>query len=767
LSRTAVFAGLLLALTMTAAPSISAAQRDGESAHIIDLVLNGGESRTLIVYGKPGERTLIDAEDWRTLRLREPPRGATPCGENSCFALEDLPGLEARFTPASQRLSASLPPSAFEATRREHAPRQSADAAATPGLLLNYHLNADRSNAHENAAALIDMSRFDQTGTVRNSGVWRWQGDASRFVRLESRWEREWPEDMTRLTVGDAVADPGSAGAPLRMAGVVWGTEFELRPDYITTPLLSASGSAVLPSVVDVFIGQRRVARETVQPGPFLIEQLPPSIGAGELSVVVNDALGQQTEITQPFYAAPRLLRTGTTERSVAFGTLREGFGVRSFDYGDVMASGRWRRGLNDSVTLGFGVAATASSGSAVGTALDLRAGMVASLRLETALSRHRIGVGVRHAVTIERRSGRFSTAASLQQWNARYRDPGHEPLLTTARPHQRATVSAGVQVGHFGSVSLTALRQSFHDDAAAFHSFRLGYSLAHRPVGHLFVRAQLDDRWSGGWGIVTGWTRSLGERRSAAVTLRHGTPGGQGHTMRMRRALPRGTGMGYDVELEQEGGYLARMSGRNDRTRWNVEAGRRNSHRGLRASTSGSVLHLGGHWRLGRPVYGGFAMVDLEGLPDVTIYAENQPVAVTNAQGVAVVTDLRAYQQNRLSIDPTQLPLSVHIDSPRTTVTPRAGAGVRVEFPMRRVRHASLRLRLDEARPVPAGAVIEPETLARPVGHAGRAYLEEVPPGTTLEAHWPGGRCRFELGPYDDGPDSVTEMGEISCQAF
>jgi len=71
----------------------------------------------------------------------------------------------------------------------------------------------------------------------------------------------------------------------------------------LRTPLLSAKGDAIVPSTVDVFVNGQPVSSEQVQPGPFEISGIPAVNGAGQMQVVVTDALGRQQVVSQPFYA--------------------------------------------------------------------------------------------------------------------------------------------------------------------------------------------------------------------------------------------------------------------------------------------------------------------------------------------------------------------------------------------------------------------------------------------------------------------------------
>ena len=79
-----------------------------------------------------------------------------------------------------------------------------------------------------------------------------------------------------------------------------------MRPDLVTFPLPTLSGSAAVPSTLTVLMNGNLVASSQVAAGPFEIPQLPAISGAGTITMTVTNALGQQVTMTQPFYASYR-----------------------------------------------------------------------------------------------------------------------------------------------------------------------------------------------------------------------------------------------------------------------------------------------------------------------------------------------------------------------------------------------------------------------------------------------------------------------------
>ncbi len=122
-------------------------------------------------------------------------------------------------------------------------------------------------------------------------------------------------------------------------------------PGYITYPTPSISGSAALPSTVDLLVNNRRQETSALQPGPFDLTNVPVVTGAGQMQLIVRDLLGRETVINQNYYLAPALLSPGLSDFSYEAGSLREQYGTRSNGYGAAFGAGTYRLGLTDALT--------------------------------------------------------------------------------------------------------------------------------------------------------------------------------------------------------------------------------------------------------------------------------------------------------------------------------------------------------------------------------------------------------------------------------
>ena len=103
--------------------------------------------------------------------------------------------------------------------------------------------------------------------------------------------------------------------------------------------------------------------------------------------------------------------------------------------------------------------------------------------------------------------------------------------------------------------------------------------------------------------------------------------------------------------------------------------------------SVMGAVVALDGRLHATRPVDDAFGVVRVTDVPGVRTYLSHQYVGRTNARGDVVVPNLVSYYGNRLSIDPSDVPLDRAIGVDERIVAPAQRGGALVRFEALRLR--------------------------------------------------------------------------------
>jgi len=179
----------------------------------------------------------------------------------------------------------------------------------------------------------------------------------------------------------------------------------------------------------------------------------------------------------------------------------------------------------------------------------------------------------------------------------------------------------------------------------------------------------------------------------------------------------------------------------------------------------SGALVWLGSI-HAARQVRDSFAVVDTGGIGGVRVYWENQEVGRSDADGRLLVSSMRPFDANKLSVEISDLPLGARVAEPVTRVVPFGRAGVAVDFGIRRQQGVTLRALRADGSPMPAGAVAShpdtPDTW--PVGYDGRLYLPDVSGLEEVRLQWRGDECSLRLPPRPDSARPVVHLGDVRC---
>jgi len=753
-----------LALAQAAAASGNEVPPDFEPA-IVELRVNEQDNGpTLVVRRDPGGALLLRAKDLPQLRIRPPSRGLVLIDGERYFRFAPDTGAEIVFDEATQSARLTLPPAAFLPTRaRATSPDAPQVTPAGLGGFLNYDITGERVGDRNGVGTFLDVGAFGTRGVFTNSMVGRMDDERGKAVRLDSTWTMDFPERLATLRVGDSISVAGAWGRSARFGGLQFGTNFSTQPTLVTTPLLFAQGEALVPSTVDVFINNRRVASEDIPPGPFTIDQLPPMTGAGQMQVVVTDALGRQQVIAQPYYTGPTLLRAGLNEYSVEVGAIREDYAQASNAYGDMLVTGTFRRGLTDSFTAEVHAEGQAGGASAAGLDTAWQVGSLGVVTL-TAAAGGEDEIGWLAGAGFERNARHFNVFLRTRYATEEFAQLG--TATPRDRPRQRSFGGLGVGLGRYGNLQLSyGLQTSW--SSARTETVGLSHSVTLGDFGFLSFVASHTKSEESATDFFLNWTLPFGDRRSAALSVRH-SPDAEGDetfeaVASVQQSLPAGAGTGYYVALSSNQDGQADYFLQGDAGQVGVQFARRNETDGWRANANGGLAVTAAGVLPARRLDRSFAVVQVADFPDMTVYVENQPIGRTDGKGRVLLDSLRAYERNSVSIDPKELPFEASLATREMVVTPAYRSGPVVRFPVERASAATLRLVLPDGASVPAGASVQTRSERVPVALDGLVYLTAASGRQQARVEWPGQSCAFAFERPEKG-DPQPDLGTIVC---
>ena len=178
-----------------------------------------------------------------------------------------------------------------------------------------------------------------------------------------------------------------------------------------------------------------------------------------------------------------------------------------------------------------------------------------------------------------------------------------------------------------------------------------------------------------------------------------------------------------------------------------------------------GAVVTMGGGAFLSNRIDDAFAVVQA-GVPNVQVFNENRPIGTTDTRGFLLVPTLRSYQHNKITIDPTNLPVDVSVENTREVVAPPDRSGVLVNF----------RVQTDASSALvvftrPDGSVIPAGTGGHleggedfVIGYDGQAYIGKLTGANVVRVELPDRACiaRFSFAPR---PGEQILISPAVCQ--
>jgi outer membrane usher protein len=737
---------------------------------VLDSVVNGQPQGPVFALVERSETVAIEASALRRWRVRIPDNAAFEFEDRLFVTVADLPGLRANIEQPTQRLLLNLPPMLFE-----HADIQFGAGNSLPlstaqlAGFLNYTLFGYTSSDTSYASGFFELGASGQLGSLINTASANSVAPAgqttNRIVRLDTAWRTDNRDGLRTWNVGDAFTQAGAWGRSVRFGGLQYGTNFQLQPNLITYPLQPFSGTAVVPSTVDVFVNGARIASQAVPPGPFTVNDVPLVSGAGDVQLVVRDPFGQQQVITQPFYASRRLLRGGLDEFQWSVGATRENYGLASFDYGSPLASGIWRRGISDRLTVETRFEAD-DDVRAVGATADFSVGLLGILTAGAAASDSHAGSGQLGIAGYEYQGRRFSFAARTMWATSQFRLIGDPLSLVLQRQSQ---ASAGLNLGAMGSIGVAWAAQRYRDlpglDTATLSYsatlpkrtfFTISVSRTYGTFPQTSAFATLTTPLDSGVS-VTGEASSAkaGDQRRSYVGAA------------VQRPLPTDEGIGYRLRATSQEQFDAGLGYTWPFGVYTVEASSFDGSTAARATASGGLGVIGGRAFASRPITDSFGLVRIGDLEGVRVFHEGNPVGRTDQSGQIVLPRLTPYVANRITIDERDIPIDVAIRSREMRIVPQFRAGALAEYDARRRTSAILEVRLADGSYLPAGLEVRLAGSSQRyiVGHNGEIFIPDLLAASRFVAELATGRCGFDVEFTAVKNETFPKLGPFTCR--
>lgn len=777
---------------VTPGPPVSPAATQQLAAPLyLETYINGQPTNLIAEFVQlPGGRFAARAKELEELGIQLA-RGTNP---EDLVRLDEL-GAQVKYDEQEQKIDILLP---VEKLKR-HVYDLSGSASLNPeqiasdgiGMVLNYSLLAAARADHELAeasfdgvSAQLDGWVYSPFGSLLTSAlVKKEQKKPVSAVRLNTSWQFVDIERAIHYEAGDLITSGPAWARAVRLGGVQVRRSFKLRPDVIPVPLPSLSGTAAVPTAIDVYVNNLKVHSGEVKPGPFEIANIPALSQGGVARLVMRDAAGREIVREQSFYVSPKLLRAELFEFSLAAGVPRRGYGESSFDYD-------WRY-PGFSGALRYGVTDTLTVQAHAQAARDLILGGVganftvlnrALMSVAGAASHSREGSGFLLHVTAETRlSGLHVSASSMRTFgdyvdlaamaSLRAGNAGGTAVLAAANmPRAVESLNVGYALSSLHASLSAGLVHTRRHDGEVTKNLNISYTQNILGKASLYATALIDLDNPRQPGFFAGVTMPLGGGANASVSGNYDAKGGYR------------VSASYDKNLKMKDnsvGWRARVTYGDIRSLEGALAWRtpyatiRGSAMRLADSTAGQVSLDGalvladGALFASNRITDSFAVVNA-GAKGVRVRYENREVGTTRGDGRLLVTSLRSLQRNKISIDPETMPADAIVEEDKAIVVPGLRHGVVVTFKTKRTTQSALVVLHDEqGQPIEPGAEVKLEGVQETfiVGYDGETWLDGLKKHNRVEVITSGGSCvaSFDFTP---GKEVQARIGPLTCKA-
>ncbi len=677
-------------------------------------------------------------------------------------------GLKYELNSSQLTLALDFPPELHVGSRTSFVAEDHVPVTYTPGGFLNYDLRFDRTQGAGpgSIAADWEIGAFSRLGLFTSSFF---SGNNDRgTIRLDTTLRRDDPDKITSLVLGDTITRPASLGPAVRIAGLQYQRNFANAPLLITYPTANVTGTAAVPSTVDVYIENAKAYSTQVSPGAFSVSNLPVPVGAGNVMVVVRDVFGQETTAVVPFVRYDSMLRKGLSDFSYEAGFLREDYAVRSNAYSDWAAVATHRYGVTDQLTIeghAEGMADRANVGGVVQATVPVL-GLVGA----GASASGGLGYGKLGKVFLQRTESSWSIAAAAEQRSRDYVDIAFEPgQVRTLAIRQ---FSASARVGQRNWLNVLGLHTV--DTTGDFNTATVGWTLS--LPWSATLTAALSRFWGSTQPTNAAFTLTLsmplGERdfATASVERRNNDPKTD-VLLDVSRNLLETDSFGYRILAGQQSDSPRKELGAFLQTgvaQFGIEAADAFGTRAVRGYVRGGIAAAGGEVRISRYLDQSFAIVKVADFPDVRVYSNGQPVGKTDASGIAVIPRLTGFLPSTIGFEPEDIPLDGSFGDNIESIKVANRMGALVDMGVTRRLSATLTLIEASGAPVPAGASVHVGDAEEgfPVARHGRVYvsgLDRTKPNA-LRVRIGERECRASVE-LPAGFESGTTLGEFTCR--
>ncbi|WP_284090465.1 fimbria/pilus outer membrane usher protein [Acinetobacter pittii] len=801
------FAEQLLDYTNTAVPSVpKSVGNDNKYKHVgtneqeqdlnfihlfLNISINSNASEDLVAVKQSKDGKLyIRSGTLKKLRLKM----GEHIPDNQWVCINDLNGIQFKYLENEQSLNLKVPSNmltgySVDLTGQQVTSPQLLKMKPLNAAILNYSLYQTMTNDENVFSGTAEGIFNSAIGNFSSGVLYNGSNETSysheKWVRLESKWQYVDPEKIRIYTLGDFISNSPDWGSSVRLAGFQWSSAYSQRGDIVTSALPQFSGSAALPSTLDLYVNQQKIYSGLVPSGPFDIKQLP-FISGNEVTLVTTDATGQQSITKKPYYFSSKILAKGINEFSVDVGVPRYNYGLYSNDYDDAtFASGAIRYGYSNSLTLSGGAEASTDGLSNLGTGFAKNVLGIGVINADIAASQYKDENGYSALVGLEGRiSKKISFNTSYRKVFDNYFDLARVSQVRYLKDNQINPESQNYL--NYSALADEIFRAGVNYNFYAGYGVYLGYNqIKYSDNSYKLLSTNLSGSLDKNWGFYASAYKDYENHKDYGIyfALRY-TPSSKVNaitsvssdsgSLRYRQEIfglsePQigSFGWGGYVERDQDAkennasiyaSYRARaayLTGRYNRFGDNDQ---------VAVSATGSLVAAAGRIFAANEIGDGYAVVTNAG-PQSQIINGGVNLGETDKSGRFLIPSLMPYQVNHIYLDPSYLPLNWNVKSTDQKTVVGYRQGTLVDFGAHQVISGLVKLVDENNSPLmPGYAVRINGQQDGMVGYDGEVFIPNLLKQNKLEVDLlDHGSCQVDFT-YNSNQYSTKKLGPYVC---
>lgn len=695
-----------------------------------------------------------------------------------CYFLNPLfPGSSTHYEPQTLTLNITVPQSRMRNLPRGYVSPESWEHGIHAGWL-NYVINGS-NNTYRGNTKTRDQQLFASLNSGINIGAWRlrdyttWTKDTNELNHVQTWLQRDVPALGAQLYAGETYTS-SQVFDSVGVRGLALKTDDNMLPASLSGYAPEVRGIARSNAIVTVRQNGNVIYQTSVSPGPFVLSDLYPTSSGGDLSVIIRESDGYETQFNVPFASVPNLVRSGQAKYALSAGKFRpvNNQDAPTFAQGELFYG--WRYGLTF-----YGGAQLSERYRGVAAGVGQNLGRLGAYSLDVTHAQSQLADDKRYtgdAVRLRYSKLLNNIGTRVNFYSLRYSTKGFYSLSDTAykrmsggRPEQvveadgtvttryenlydlrmsrkaRNQLQLSQPMDEYGSLSLSWDQQTFWHTSKTTQGIQFAWNTTFRSasLGVSFQRSTslYDDNKDNI--LALSLSIPFGDPRNstrARFSTTQGKSAGATYSGGISGYVPGQDELYYSINQrynarQQYGGDTA-LQYKDQRGQYNLGYSYGRDARNLSYGISGgAVLHEDG-LTLSQPLGNTNILIKAPGASEVAVL--NHRSIKTNSRGYAIIPYATPYRINRVGLDATTAGNNVELDNAIINKTPTDGALVRATITLQQGAKAMFVLR-QNGKELPFGTVVAlaDSEISSIVGDGGSVYLSGLPMKGTLNAVW------------------------------